>query len=94
MKLHSFSNCKPTRATAAIHQHATLAANSGAIVHCDYAYSIVSIDLPGCERGVFMQGDEADEFIQEIESLVKRYPSLTYEVAYLALAWYYLYLID
>ncbi len=77
-----------TRATRFIRQAAQFALNSGASVDLDSSYSTVSIDwADGGE--CFMQGDEADTFIDEVRALCKRYPSLDEDTAALALAWPY-----
>ena len=60
-------------------------ADSDITVDCDSAYSTVAIGAPGHD-GVFMQGDEADQFIAERDALTKRYRSLTDTEAELALA--------
>jgi hypothetical protein len=81
-----------TRATRFILAAANRSEASGITVDCDSAYSTVSIDatglVGGCD-GVFMQGDEADQFIAERDALTKRYPSLTDYEAEMALAWPY-----
>lgn len=76
---------KPTRATRFIHAAAQRSINGGVTVDCDSGYSTVAIDCPGFE-GCFMQGDEADAFIEEVRALCKRYPSLDEATAELALA--------
>lgn len=76
---------KPTRATRFIHAAAQRSVNGGVTVDCDSSYSTVAIDCPGFE-GCFMQGDEADTFIEEVRALCKRYPSLDEATAELALA--------
>ena len=74
-----------TRATRFIRAAAQRCINGGVTVDCDSAYSTVAIDAPG-QDGVFMQGDEADQFITERDALCKRYPSLDETTAELALA--------
>lgn len=76
---------KPTRATRFIHQAADRARADGVTVDCDSSYSTVAIDAPG-QDGAFMQGDEADEFMAEVDALCKRYPSLDRDTAELACA--------
>lgn len=76
---------RPSRATRFIREAAARAEASGITVDCDSSFSTVAIDAPGCE-GVFMQGDEAENFIAEVEALCKRYPSLEPSTAELALA--------
>ena len=76
---------KPTRATRFFHEAAQRCIASHVTVDCDSAYSTVSIDAPG-EESIFMQGGEADEFIAKRDALCKRYPSLSLDVAELALA--------
>lgn len=76
---------KPTKATRIIWQIANSARAAGITVDCDSAYSTVAIDAPG-EETIFMQGDEADQFINECEKLCKRFPSLPMDIAELATA--------
>lgn len=59
--------------------------DAGITVDTDSAYSTVSIDAPG-QESIFMQGDEADSFIEECRKLWNRYPSLPMDVAELASA--------
>ena len=59
--------------------------DAGITVDTDSGYSTVSIDAPG-EESIFMQGDEADSFIEECRKLWNRYPSLPMSIAELALA--------
>lgn len=73
-----------TRATRFIHAAAQRSRNGGVTVDVDSAFSTVAIDAPGFD-GVFMQGDEADNFIAERDALCKRFPSLSEDVAELAL---------
>ena len=58
---------------------------AGVSVDCDSAYSTVCISCPGFED-IFMQGDEADQFIAEVESLGNRCRQLNPSVIELALA--------
>lgn len=76
---------KPTRATRYFYEAAQRCINGGVTVACDSAYSTVAIDAPG-EDGIFLQGDDADQFIAERDALCKRYPSLSEDIAELALA--------
>ena len=59
--------------------------DAGITVDTDSAYSTVAIDCPG-EETIFMQGDDADSFIDECRKLWTRYPSLPMDVAELAIA--------
>jgi len=59
--------------------------DAGITVDTDSAYSTVSIDAPG-QESIFMQGDDADSFIEECRKLWNRYPSLPMDVCELALA--------
>lgn len=79
------SRSKPTRATRVIHELADYTERSGFSVDWCSSMSTVSIDSKGDEY-TFMQGDEADQFIAEIDKLTKRYPSLDDYTAALALA--------
>jgi hypothetical protein len=74
-----------TKATRFIHEAADFVRNSGFTVTIDSPFSWVSIDGPDDEN-VFMQGEEAETFIDEVRTLCKRYPSLTEDTAALALA--------
>lgn len=74
-----------SRATRFIWDAADRMHASGVTVDCDSAYSTVSIDAPGKES-IFMQGDDADTFIEECRKLWNRYPSLPMDVCELALA--------
>jgi hypothetical protein len=74
-----------TRATKFIREAAARCRADGVTVDIDSLYSTVAIDAPGHD-GVFMQGDEADTFIDEVRALCKRYPSLDEDAAALALA--------
>ena len=76
---------KPTKATLYIHQAAKRFKDSGATIDWDSAFSTVSIDCEG-EDGIFMQGEEADRFIDEIKATTRRYPSLDEYTAACALA--------
>jgi hypothetical protein len=74
-----------TKATRYIREAAKRCIDSGVTVDCDSAYSTVAIDADG-QEGIFMQGDEADQFIAEVEKMCKRYPSLDFDTAAAALA--------
>jgi hypothetical protein len=74
-----------TRATKFIREAAARQRASGVTVDIDSRFPTVAIDAPG-EDGVFMQGDEADTFIEEVRALCKRFPSLDEDTAALALA--------
>ncbi|MFN7881567.1 MAG: hypothetical protein ACK5PF_00920 [bacterium] len=76
---------KPTKATRYIHEAADYSFNSGAVVDWDSAFSTFSIDAEN-EDGIFMQGDEADQVIAEIDALCKKYPSLDPYTAALCIA--------
>lgn len=76
---------KPTKATKYMHEAANRFKNSGCSVDWDSSFSTVTISCKG-EDDIFMQGDEADEFISEIEILTKRYKSLDSYTAACALA--------
>ena len=76
---------KTTKATKYICEAAQRCINGKITVDCDSSYSTVAIDAPGKDT-IFMQGDEADEFIRARDALCKRYPSLEFYVAELALA--------
>jgi len=54
-------------------------------VECDSGFSTVCISAKG-QDDIFMQGDDADAFILEIENLSKRCKALNPEIIKLALA--------
>lgn len=54
-------------------------------VDCDSAYETVCISTPG-QADIFMQGDDAAQFIAEVETMGNRCKSLNTEVIELALA--------
>ena len=66
---------KPTKATRYIHVIAKRFQDSGATIDWNSAFSTVRIDYGG-EDYVFIQGWEADDFIDELKALTRRYPSL------------------
>lgn len=74
-----------TKANKYIVESAYRVYESGVTVDWDYAFSTVSINCEG-EDEIFMQGDDADQFIGEINALCKRFPSLDEYTAALALA--------
>lgn len=75
-----------TRATKHILAAAKRTANSGVHVDLDRRFPHVTIRCDTEDDIIFMQGDEADAFIAEIDALCKRYPSLYEATAALALA--------
>ena len=83
MKL--YPDRKRTRATWFLWGAAQRMHDAGITVDTDSSYSTVSIDAPG-QESIFMQGDEADAFIEECRKLWSRYPSLPMDVCELALA--------
>ena len=76
---------KPNPRTRIFWQAAQRMRDAGVTVDTDSGYSTVSIDAPG-QESIFMQGDEADSFIEECRKLWIRYPSLPMDVAELATA--------
>ncbi len=74
-----------TRATRFIWQAYDRMKAAGIDVDCDSAYQTVCISKAG-EDDIFMQGDEADSFIEECRKLWNRYPSLPKYVCEMALA--------
>ena len=58
---------------------------AGIDVFTDACFSTVAISKAG-EDDIFMQGDEADSFIEECCNLWNRYPSLPMDVCEMALA--------
>lgn len=75
-----------TRATRFIWQAYDRMKAAGIDVDCDSAYSIVAITSPDHLDEIFMQGDEADSFIDECRKMWKRYRSLPISVCEMALA--------
>ena len=76
---------KPNPRTRIFWDAAKRMRDAGITVDTDSGYSTVSIDAPR-EESIFMQGDEADSFIEECRKLWTRYPSLPMDVAELAMA--------
>lgn len=76
---------KPNPRTRVFWQAAQRMRDAGVTVDTDSGYSTVSIDAPG-EESIFMQGDDADSFIEECRKLWSRYPSLPMDIAELATA--------
>lgn len=76
---------KPNPRTRIFWDAAKRMSDAGITVDTDSGYSTVSIDAPG-EESIFMQGDEADSFIEDCRKLWTRYPSLPMDVVELAMA--------
>ena len=76
---------KPNPRTRIFWQAAKRMKDAGITVETDSAYSTVSIDAPG-QESIFMQGDDADSFIEGCRKLWNRYPSLPMDVAELVIA--------
>lgn len=76
---------KPNPRTRIFWDAAKRMRDAGITVDTDSAYSTVSIDAPG-QESIFMQGEDADSFIEECRKLWNRYPSLPMDVAELATA--------
>lgn len=76
---------KPTKATRFIHAAANRMRNSDITIDIDSSFSTVCISCPG-EDDIFMQGDDAESFIEEVETMCKRFPSLDEDTAALSLA--------
>ena len=74
-----------TRATRFIWQAYDRMKAAGINVDCASAYQTVCISAPGVDD-IFMQGDEADSFIEECRKMWTRYPSLPKYVCEMALA--------
>ena len=74
-----------TKATKFIREAAARCRASGVTVDIDSRFPTVAIDAPGAD-GVFMQGDEAESFVSEVEALCRRYRSLDEDTAALAIA--------
>ena len=76
---------KPNKRTRIFWDAAKRMTDAGITVDTDSGYSTVSIDCPG-EETIFIQGHEADSFIEECRKLWNRYPSLPMSIAELATA--------
>ena len=74
-----------TRATRFIWQAYDRMKASGIDVDCDSRFSTVCISCRG-EDDIFMQGDDANSFIDEAQAMWNRYPSLPKYVCEMALA--------
>lgn len=74
-----------TRATRFIWQAYDRMKASGIDVDCDSRFSTVCISCRG-EDDIFMQGDDAAQFINEARAMWNRYPSLPDYVCEMALA--------
>lgn len=76
---------KPNKRTRIFWDAAQRMRDAGITVDTDSSYSTVSIDAPG-QESIFMQGDDADSFIEECRKLWNRYPSLPMDVCELVTA--------
>lgn len=74
-----------TPATRYIREAAQRCRDGGISVDIDSPFGFVSIEVPGTD-GCFMQDHEAEEFIEQVRALCKRYPSLDEDTAALSLA--------
>lgn len=79
----------PTRATKYIHEAADFVEQSGFWIGVDEGL-FPTVDIYPIKRPndsiLFLQEEAAEEFIAEAEALMKRYPSLDADTAYLSLA--------
>ena len=73
------------RTSTLICQSANYARRSGASVDVDRSYSTVCISAPG-EDDIFMQGDDADQFIGQIDAISKKCRSVNFDDIELHLA--------
>lgn len=71
-----------------IEQQATLALNSGGVVTINRHFGTVAIDWTGGE--CFMQGDEADQFIDAVDALSDNNPDVDFDKCALSEAWPYI----
>lgn len=76
---------KPTKATEYIHAAANRCRESGISIDWDSSFETVTISCKG-EEDIFMQGEDAADFISEIETTCKRFRSLDEETAALAMS--------
>lgn len=76
---------KPTKATAVIHRQADYVERSGVTVTITRGFETVAIEARD-GQSVFMQDQEAGEFIAELDAMCKRWRSLDEDTAALALA--------
>ncbi len=80
-----FEKAKPNKSNRVIIDNAKYVYNSGAIVNWNSSMSWVKITRAGQET-IFMQGHEADNWIDELEKLGNRYHSLSPDVLALHMA--------
>lgn len=73
------------RLSRIIRQSAKYSRESGADVEIDRAYSTVCISGRG-QEDIFMQGDDAEQFIDQIDAISKRCPSIDFDDIELHLA--------
>lgn len=73
---------------AIVLQQAEYSWNSGIIVEFSRSPSWVSISAPGSD-GVFLQGWEADKFIDRLDKLAESLPHIDYETLELSQAYDY-----
>ena len=73
--------------TSIIQENAAYSSNSGVCVEVNTSMQWVSItDMTGSNGAIFMQGDEAGEFIDEIDSLYDQLQTIDKDTIALALA--------
>lgn len=72
-----------------IRQQAQLARNSGATVELDTRYPTVWISAPDKEA-IFMQGDDARQFEDEVRAYENQYPDVDSDDIELCVAWPYI----
>ena len=85
---------KPTKATKYIHEAAQYVIDSQFTVTMHSALSWVNISSADPAESIFLQGQEADEYIDEVNVLCKRYPSLNLYTAMYSLAKPYIDCLD
>jgi hypothetical protein len=72
-----------------IRQQAQLARNSGASVDLDTSMPTVCISAPG-EPDIFMQGDDARQFEDQVRAYEDQYPDVDSDDIELFVAWPYI----
>ena len=72
-----------------LRRQADYARNSGIVVDIDRAYQTVSL-----HDNIFMQGDDAQDFIDAVDALANRCPSLPFDICELAAAYDYCELLE
>lgn len=76
-----------------IESRAQFTRNSKVSVEINRSMGWVDIVEEGHDTGVFMQGDEADTFIDELDKLSEQLPDVDFETLELSMAYDYLHIL-